>query len=106
MKELENYEDNEQVVRDTKVGPLTMLSWTFRRFRLPENEWRSPAFCAPVWHSLFQSEISLTSLQFRLGLRRFRYEVVSTLRMHAIRIFSITDIMAIDNRDASAQVNT
>ena len=55
MKELENYEDNDQVVRDTKVGPLTMLSWTFRCFRLPENEWRSLAFCAPVWHSLFQS---------------------------------------------------
>ncbi|KAF9789539.1 hypothetical protein BJ322DRAFT_1018158 [Thelephora terrestris] len=41
---------------------------------------------------------------FRLGLRRFRNEVVSTLHTHAIRIFSITDIVTIDERDQSTQV--
>jgi len=46
----------------------------------------------------------LMSFEFRLGLRRFRYEVVSTLRAHAIRVFGITDILTIDDRDASPQV--
>lgn len=57
MKELENYEVNKKTVRDTAVGPLLMLCWTFRRFRLPEIEWRSPMFCSPVRCSLFQTGI-------------------------------------------------
>jgi len=44
------------------------------------------------------------SFKFRLGLRRFCYEVVSTLRAHAIRIFGLTDILTIDDRDTSPQV--
>ena len=42
--------------------------------------------------------------EFRLGLRRFRYEVVSTLHTHAIRIFRITDVLTIDDRWMSSQI--
>ena len=48
--------------------------------------------------------VCLTFFKFRLGLRRFRYEIVSTLRTHAIRIFGITDITTIDDRSISAEV--
>jgi hypothetical protein len=53
MKELENYEINVETLRDVVVGPLAMLCWTFRRFRLPDIEWRSPMFCSPVQYFLF-----------------------------------------------------
>ncbi|KAF9787453.1 hypothetical protein BJ322DRAFT_724064 [Thelephora terrestris] len=90
MKELQSYPTSSSVgiQRAINVGPLPMLECTFARFRLLEDEWRSPSFCSP----------------FRLGLRRFRNEVVSTVRMHAIRIFGITDIVTIDHRDESQQV--
>lgn len=61
MKELENYDENDEARRDSRVGPLLMLCWTFRRFRVPDDEWRSPAFCSPVWCPLFRLEINLTS---------------------------------------------
>lgn len=48
MKELETYERNEQTIRDAGVSPVAMLWWTFRRFRIPEVEWRNPVFCSPV----------------------------------------------------------
>ena len=53
MKELRSYEMNEETLRDSLVGPLAALCWTFRRFRLPDNEWRGPAFCSPVQYPLF-----------------------------------------------------
>ena len=48
MKELVNYEINAEILRDTAVGPLPALCWSFRRFRVPEDECRSPVFVSPV----------------------------------------------------------
>ena len=49
MKELENYDINvELALRDSVVGLLLMLCWTFRHFRLPEYEWRNTAFSSLV----------------------------------------------------------
>ena len=49
IRELETYSYSDKTVeRDTAVGPLPQLLWTFRRFRLLSSDWRSPAFCAPV----------------------------------------------------------
>jgi len=104
MVELEHYDINGATGRDAMTTPLPALYWTFHCFQLPEDEWRSPAFCSPVWCSLFWAEISLTSFEFREGLKHFRSEVVSTLSEYAIRIFNITDIATIDERDTSAQV--
>jgi len=51
MKELECYDIDEETARDVVTTPLPALYWTFHRFQLPEDEWRNPAFCSPVWHS-------------------------------------------------------
>ena len=48
MKELENYDWNEGILRDQVVSPVAMVYWTVCRFRVPENEWRSPQFSSPV----------------------------------------------------------
>jgi len=104
MRELGHYEINKETPRDSMVGPLPALYWTFHRFRLPEDEWRSLRFGSQVWYSLFQTESLLTLLKFRTGLKRFRSDVVSTLRHDAIRIFGISDIKTIDDRGVSAEV--
>ena len=104
LKELGGYEMNEGTLRDSVVSPLPALCWTFRRFRLPDDEWRSPMFRSPVWYYLFYTETPLTPLEFRVGLRRFRSDIVSTLRAYAINIFGISDIRIIDDRRSSTQV--
>ena len=104
MTELERYDPAGETSLDVVTTPLPALYWTFHRFQLPEDEWRNPAFCSPVWLSLFRIEISLTSFEFQEGLKRFRSEIVSNLKAYAIRIFNITDITTIDDRNASAQV--
>src|SRR5882757_8554239 len=49
MKELETYESHfENILRDSVVGPLPSLMWTFYRFRVPEDEYRDPLFHSPV----------------------------------------------------------
>lgn len=48
MKELEDYNQNNQMVRDTLIGPVPSLWWTFQRFQIPEDEWQSPSFHPPV----------------------------------------------------------
>jgi len=48
MKELETYEWNVERMRDTAVSPVASLWWTFRRFRVLEEEWRSPLFHSAV----------------------------------------------------------
>lgn len=48
MIELERYDIDGITGRDTMTTPLPALYWTFRRFQLPEDEWRSPGFCSPV----------------------------------------------------------
>jgi hypothetical protein len=58
LKELETYELLPmETQRDTNVSPLLMLQLTFARFRLPEEEWRSPLFCSPVWFSFISSRL-------------------------------------------------
>lgn len=47
---------------------------------------------------------SLIPLKFRLGLRRFRSEVVSTIHTYAVHIFGITNIATIDDCNKSTQV--
>lgn len=104
MKELGGYEMNKETLRDSVVGPLAALCWTFRRFRLPDDEWRSPTFCSPVQYSLFHTETPLMSLKFREGLKRSRSDIVATLHAHAIRIFGISNIAIIDDRNTSKEV--
>ena len=106
MRELESYQPGGvgHAGQDEAVSPVPMLYHTFRCFQIPDDEWRSSSFSSPVQFHPVSKRVSLTSLEFRLGLRRFRYEIVSTLRTHAIRIFDITDIRTIDDRDASKQV--
>ena len=53
MKELETYEVNAEILQDTVVSPVAMLYWTYHWFQVPEDEWQSPGFCAPVWCSLY-----------------------------------------------------
>ena len=60
--------------------------------------------CFALRYVSFYLRVFLMSSKFRLGLRRFCYEIVSTLRTHAIHIFSITDITTINDRSTSAQV--
>ena len=48
MKELETYEINLDEQRDKLVGAVPQLMWTFRRFRVLEDEWRSPLFHTAV----------------------------------------------------------
>ena len=105
MKELESYEMNKETLRDSLVGPLAALCWTFRRFRLPDDEWRSPTFCSPVQYSRCQTESPLTPFKFRVGLRRFRSDIVSTLQANALLIFDISDIKIIGDRSKSAEVD-
>ena len=71
MKELSSYEMNKETSRDPMVGPLPALCWTFRRFRLPDHEWRSPAFRSLVRYSLSQTETLLMPFKFLEGLKRF-----------------------------------
>ena len=54
MKELETYTipDADTLIRDDCVGPLPQLLWTFCRFRISDDEWRSPSFCSPVRYVL------------------------------------------------------
>ena len=104
MKELAGYEMNEETLRDSLVGPLPALCWTFRRFRLPDDQWRSPMFHSPVRYSLFYAETPLIPPKFREGLKRFRSDIVSTLHNYAIRIFGISDITGFENRSNSMQV--
>lgn len=104
MTELKNYEINKETSRDSVTTPLPMLCWTFRRFRLQDTTWRDPLFGEAVRHYLFQTEKPLTSSKFRKGLKRFRSEVVSSLRACATSIFGISDIEDIEDRGASAQV--
>jgi hypothetical protein len=104
MKELETYQRGPGGdMRDMVTTPLPSLLHTFERFRIPEEEWRSPLFCSPVQFFPDQVNIPDTS-KFREGLRRFRNEVISTIHTHAIRIFGITDVMTIDHRERSNQV--
>lgn len=92
MEGLATYELNPKTLRDSMVGPLPQLYWTFRRFCLPETVWRKPPFWCSVRCSVFQTESPLTPFKFRMGLKRFRSEVVSTLHTYATRIFGISDI--------------
>ena len=49
MRELENYQPNQaRGEQDPTVSPVEMLFHTFRRFQVPEDEWRSPLFSSPV----------------------------------------------------------
>lgn len=51
MKQLQTYwvaPMNKERERDRHVTPLIMLSLTFGRFRLPQDEWQSPSFASPV----------------------------------------------------------
>ena len=56
MKELETSENNDEWKRDLVVGPVEALRWTFRRFLIPEDEWRNPMLCSPVWCSPLSAE--------------------------------------------------
>lgn len=106
MKELETYElpDEDSLTQDQCVGLLPHLWWTFHRFRILEDEWRSPSFCSPVRYVSISQAMILMPLEFWLGLRRFRYKIVSTLHTHAIRIFHITDVLTLDDRWMSQQI--
>lgn len=49
MKELENYQIHKKThFRDIQLSPAPLLCWTFQRFKVPEDEWRSPMFSSPV----------------------------------------------------------
>lgn len=59
MRELENYQPGQgQAEQDPAVSPLPMLHYSFRRFQIPDDEWRSPSFCAPVWSPLLKNRCS------------------------------------------------
>ena len=71
MKELETYETNmaNAMKRDMLVDPVPSLWWTFHRFWIPEDEWRSPLFHPPVqYYSLLELRFPSRPLSFGLAL--------------------------------------
>ena len=105
MKRLETYFYDPEEEQGQLDGVVPAMWWTFGLFQISGDVFRNPLFHAAVQCcSLSNTETPLTSFKFRLGLRRFRYEVVSTLHTHALRIFGITDIVTINKRNESPQV--
>ena len=48
MRDLETYDGDSQIGQDVLVGPVPSLWWTFTRFQVSEDVWRSPSFHVPV----------------------------------------------------------